>query len=237
MARSKKQAEISYLEEARRASSIFPHGELVPQEKPDFLLRAESGTIGIEITELCREKPRAEAASLSKVPDKAKTIYNRKVHAQTMDVSAVFSVQAESIKFNDLTTSLAEFVYRNRSSHRSVFTHPRDLPNGYYHIYIGNKLRNPMGRWHATRAFGVAQAAKELLQSCIAKKNLRLLEYRLSAPEVWLLVINDPFLGPGAVYTRPEDLAKWKFDFKFEKVLLFLREPIRGSQVIELQRA
>src|SRR6266446_4331356 len=85
---SKKALETHYMEEARRASSIFPQGELVSFEKPDFLLRTESGTIGIEETELCREDPRAEASRLSKVPAKAKAIYDRMVNAQTVDVSA-----------------------------------------------------------------------------------------------------------------------------------------------------
>jgi hypothetical protein len=50
----KKLAETRYVEEARCVSSIFPLGELVLQEKPDFLLRSDSETMGIEVTELCR---------------------------------------------------------------------------------------------------------------------------------------------------------------------------------------
>jgi hypothetical protein len=70
----KKELETHYLEEARRASAIFPAGKLEPHEKPDLLLKADHGKIGIEITELCREKPRAEAGRLAKVPGKAKAI-------------------------------------------------------------------------------------------------------------------------------------------------------------------
>jgi len=33
----KKRIEKRYMEEARRACSVFPKGELVPHEKPDFL--------------------------------------------------------------------------------------------------------------------------------------------------------------------------------------------------------
>ena len=52
------------MEEARRASTLFPAGGLEPYEKPDFLLFANPHTIGIEVTELCREEPRAEAGRL-----------------------------------------------------------------------------------------------------------------------------------------------------------------------------
>jgi len=159
-ANRKKRLETDYMEEARRASPIFPPGELVPQEKPDFLLRTESGTIGIEITELCREEPRAEAGRLSKVPDKAKAIYNGMANAQTVDVSAAFSEQAESVKSHDLTTSLAKFVYRKRENWGSSFTRTRDLPNGYCHVVIHAPLKHiyPTGHWHAVQLFDVVDS-------------------------------------------------------------------------------
>jgi hypothetical protein len=54
---------------------------------------------------------------------------------------------------------------------------------------------------------------------------------------VWLLIVNDQFLGAGEVYARRDHLAQWKFAYGFEKVLLFSREPGGGGEVIEVQRA
>ncbi|HXJ91626.1 MAG TPA: hypothetical protein VMT20_01950 [Terriglobia bacterium] len=71
----------------------------------------------------------------------------------------------------------------------------------------------------------------------IAEKNGRVKVYRLSATEVWLLIVNNRFLGPGEVYVRPDDLAQWKFPFDFDKVLMFLREADGTGEVIEIQRA
>jgi hypothetical protein len=113
-ANTKKRIETHYMEEARRASSVFPVGKLEPHEKPDFLLFADK-KIGIELTELCREEPRAEAGRLSKVPDKAQELYGRFPQAEPVDVSAAFW-HAESVAFNVLTKSLADFVYANRIS-------------------------------------------------------------------------------------------------------------------------
>lgn len=48
---------------------------------------------------------------------------------------------------------------------------------------------------------------KELLKTRIAEKNRRIADYRLVAPEVWLLIVNDQFLGPGDVYARPGKTA------------------------------
>jgi len=226
------------MEAARRASSIFPPGELVHQDKPDFLLHTEGGTIGIEVTELCREEPRAEAGRLARVPDKAKAFYSRMPDAQAVDVSAVFSEQVESLRVNDLTTSLAKFVYRNRKNLGSSYDQTRDLPIGYCYVAIHKPLEyvDPPGHWFAVRASDTALATRELLESRIREKNQRLPEYRLSAPRVWLLIVNDQFLGPGEVYARPEHLAVWEFAFDFEKVLLFSLEPGGGGEVIEIQR-
>ena len=58
--------------------------------------------------------------------------------------------------------------------------------------------------------------------------------YRIAASEIWLVIVNDQFLGAGEVYARPDHLAKWKFAFDFEEVLLFSREPGGGGEVIEL---
>jgi len=228
----KKELEAFYLEEARRASAIFPAGTLELHEKPDFLLHADRGKIGIEITELCREEPRAEGGRLAKVPEKAKAIYDRRPDARPVDV-IVWFWRAEAVSFTELKDSLSDFVYANRANVGKG--HYKGLPPGFNHIGIW-KSQGPEGLWQAGRAFDTVVAPRELLESRIAEKNVRVADYRLSAPEVWLLIINDQFLGPGEVYARPEHLAAWKFPFDFEKVLLFSREPGGTGEVIEIQR-
>jgi hypothetical protein len=57
-------------------SPIFPTGKLDPHERPDFLLVTDRGKIGIEVTELCRQEPRAEAGRPATVPGKAKAVYD-----------------------------------------------------------------------------------------------------------------------------------------------------------------
>jgi hypothetical protein len=228
----KKRIEAHYLEEALRASSIFPGGRADPHEKPDFLLFADTGKIGIEVTELCREAPRAEAGRLSNVPDKAKKLYDRLPLAQAVDVSIAFW-RAENVVFKGLTKSLADFVYENRANKGAGFE--RNLPQGYCHIGIHEPL-SAGGRWHGVRAFDTIVAPKELLEARIAEKNGRVPDYKLAAPEVCLLIVNDQFLGPGEVYARPDHLAQWKFPFDFDKVLLFSREPGGTGEVIEIQQ-
>jgi hypothetical protein len=232
----KKDLEIAYIEEARRASTIFPSGNLVPHEIPDALLHSDGETIGIEETGLCEEDPRAEAGRLSKIPDKAKAAYGRMADAPNINVSAVFSRDAANLGVNELVTSLAQFVHLNRHRRGSDFDDIAELPKGYSRVGV-HEPNTQDGHWYALRAYGVGFNVKDLIESRIAEKNQRVPDYRLAAPKVWLLITNDQFPGPGQVFVSPEQLAEWKFDFVFDKVLLFLRQAGGTGDVIELHQA
>lgn len=230
----KKRRERRYLDEARRASPIFPPGEVVPRECPDFML----GTLGIEMTELCRKEPRAEGARLGKVAAKAKLLYQRRSGAKPVDVSHAFSHHAHDLHVDDLAGSLADFVYEHRDSNANFSWDGHEaLPEGYCDIGVFDAL-DPVGggRWIYIRAFSAALAPKELIESRIAEKNERVRDYRSVASEIWLVIVNDEFLGPGEVRVRPDLLAQWTFASSFDKVLLFARQPGGSGEVIELRR-
>ncbi len=126
-ANNKKWVETVYVEEACHASTLFPVGRLEPQEIPDFVLFTEHRKIGIEVTELCREAPRAETGHLSK----SRTGPVRSTsgpQAEPVDVNAAFW-RAESVHFNALTKSLADFVYANRTAKGTGFK--TNLPKGF----------------------------------------------------------------------------------------------------------
>jgi hypothetical protein len=73
-----------------------------------------------------------------------------------------------------------------------------------------------------------------MIAARIAEKNARVPVYRQAAPQSWLLIVNDLFLGPGEVCVREDDLARWRFDF--DRVLLFARQPGGGGEVFDLRR-
>lgn len=233
----KKRVEAHYLEEARRASSIFPCGEAVPNEPLDFLLPGAAGTLGIEMTELCRQLERHEGARLGYVAPKAKRFYNKRPDTKPVSVSPAFSHHADGMSVDELAISLADFVYEHRDGGSFSWNQPEGLPKGYCHIGVFEPVEwEHEGEWRYFRAFATTLAPKELLEARIAEKNLRLGEYRKIASEVWLLMINDLFIGPGEVCLRLGDLAQWTFDFAFDKVLLFERQPGGSGKVIELRR-
>jgi len=233
----KKRIESQYTEEARRASPLIPPGELVPQESPDFLLHADGRIVGIEVTELCRGQQRAEGGKLSNVADRARDLYSRFADASPIDVSAAFAPDTENVGLHQLTKGLANFVHAKRPNHGCSFDwNDCDLPEGYCYVAI-HPARQPIGHWRTIKCFHKTLALREFIESCIVEKNRRLPDYRRKAGEVWLLIVNNQFLGAGEIYGWPDHLAQWRFAFDFEKVLLFSRDLGGGGEVIELQRA
>jgi hypothetical protein len=220
---------------ASRISQVSGGLNTTSQTSPDFLLRADGRTIGIEVTELCREAPRAEGGKLSKVAAAAKQRYDRLANAVPVEVSASFAPRIEDISFNRLVNGLADFVHAHRAEMGCFNWNDFELPEGYSYVAIHN-ARDGSGQWRTFKAFDTTLAPKELIEARIAEKLLRLPEYRKAAPENWLLIVNDRFLGAGEVYARADHVAQWKFAFDFEKVLMFLREPGGSGEVIEVQR-
>jgi hypothetical protein len=235
----KKRIERQYLDEARTASPVFPVGRYVESERPDFLLYADHRVVGIEVTELCRQASRTENGCLKRVIDNARREFERSADAQAVDVIVAFSPRAKERPSRELTRSLLDPV-RVRQTTESVSA---DWSNGsvglyergFLHVGVHSPLASK-NQWQGIRAFSTTVAPEELVRSCIEVKNARVSDYRASVDAVWLLIVNDQFLGPGEVYARHEDLTRWTFRFDFDKVLVFSRQPGGTGQVFELQR-
>jgi hypothetical protein len=234
----KKEKELDYLNEARRASSIFPRGEPVPNDPLDFLMPTGNGTLGIEVTELCHQGPRAEGARLGYVRPKAKQLYDKRPGAKPVFVNFAFSSDADDMGVDELAAGLAGFVIEHRDNCGSFSWHDDPLPKGYCLIAVLPPIASEVdGKWFYSRTSETELSQRELIEARIMEKNLRVPDYRKAASEVWLLIVNDLFLGPGEVCVHLEELAHWIFDFAFDKVLFFERQPGGSGKVIELTSA
>jgi hypothetical protein len=231
----KKRIERLYLDRARVACSLFPEGEPEPHEPLDFLF----GKLGIEITELCEQEQRAEGARLSHVVPKARKMYEAMAGAHPVFVHPGLSPEGETMHVDELVKGLAEFVFNHRDAHENFdWDRCDDMPKGFCVIGVHPPAEYaPDGHWMNSRAINVRPITQEMLATRIAEKNAKLSQYRKAASEVWLLLVNDLFLGPGEVTVRLDRLKQWTFDFDFEKVLFFECQPGGSGTVIELLRA
>jgi hypothetical protein len=234
-----KDLERYYLDEARLASALFPAVEPVAHERPDFLFHGSSRTLGIEVTELCREDEREEGARLGYVAPKAKLLYTKMAPGRPIRVSPVLSPRVGDMKVEVLASGLARFVYDHRDRKGAYDWNDRgnELPEGFAYIGIFEPLpHEPDGKWHYFRAGRTTLATREQFEKRISEKNARVSDYRKSASEVWLLIVNDLFLGPGEVAVRADDITTWSFDSDFDRVLLFERQPGGAGKVIDIRR-
>lgn len=231
----KKRIEIAYLEQARRASSIFPSGPIPPDhECPDFQFHTPTGTLGIELTLLCREEALAESGRLAKVTPRAQELYCQRPDAPPVHVYPVFHPRdAETLKSSELARSLAEFVYSHRREDASFEWN--EVPEGFYYIGV-HQADDCLNEWHWNRTGDTVIAPHDFVANRIAAKDRLLPTYRQRASELWLLLVNDGYLGVGELYVTSETLARWTFESNFDKVLLFDR-PLGGpGTVTELRR-
>jgi len=231
----KKRVEWAYVEEARRASSVIPDGNLVAHERPDFLLYADDRTIGIEVTELCRQNPRAEGAMLARVADRARHRYNALAPNDPVQVSASFAPRREEPRLSALVDGLVDFVWSHNAEDKCFNWNDHDLPEGYCYVAI-HPAQEHLAHWRTFGVFDTTLAPRELVAAQIAEKQARLPDYRNAVPENWLLLVNDRFLGAGEVYVREDQARQWEFAFDFERVFLFLRDPGGTGEVIEIRR-
>ena len=77
--------------------------------------RAASGTIGIEVTELCLERPRAEAGRIAKVAGKTQERYRQSPNSQQVDVGAAFRLNVEHVGSLQLVSGLVDFVLAHQN--------------------------------------------------------------------------------------------------------------------------
>src|SRR3954471_11398924 len=128
-----KELELHYFNEARAASSVFPTSEPIEDDPLDFVFERES--IGVEMSELCRQDERAEGARLGYVAARVKKFYRSLPDAQPVSVSPVFSRDAHGLSVSVLAKSLANFVHEHRNADRN-FSWKEGLPEGYLNIGV-----------------------------------------------------------------------------------------------------
>lgn len=228
-----KRIEGIYLGEARQLSSVFPAAELRPfKPYPDFV--TDDRSLGVEVTELCDPEGRSDGARLSLVVPRAKQLYNSKPDAPPLSVATAMSPHADDMRVDELVNSLVDFVYRHRHERGEI---PDErLPRGWCHI----ALHEPFGKqpadcaWPVSRAIHTVLGARELVDERITEKNARVADYRTQVATVWLLIVNNRYLGPGEIYLRPDVITNERFQFAFDKVLVFLRDTGGEGEIVEL---
>jgi hypothetical protein len=224
------------IEQARRASAVFPPGKLKPWERPDWLI--SSASLGIEVTEL----PAPTVASFSgpqlrdfywRVVRAAERRY-RELLGPPADVQVSFKNEWHSRRDPvSVAEAVACFVRSNYPlDGRVVILDPSNTET-WPDDLLSVRIIPQVGDWTVSAGNEIPLLSYHHLAGRIAEKNGRVKEYRRRLPpgwRLWLLVAT--MFDVLSTVSVPHEVIHWQFDFGFDKVWLY--DWMQG--VIELQR-
>jgi hypothetical protein len=235
---TKKDIEAWVLSAARIAGAPIPTGE-IRGEEPDFTFNAETGVLGLELTELLRPSgrnrgflPVAVEAFHQDVMQLAEKEYYRMPGAAPARVRSYFE-DAKGTKRakSHMARSLVEFVAANCMRANPVIGFSgRETPEGFGPLSIAAES----GAWWGGECGGITVSEiREQLASRINAKNKLLPKYRanLSNAAIWLLVYSGVAVSRSV--PMPYGIGEWTFPFDFERVFFF---SCLDNEVVEVQR-
>ncbi len=234
---TKKQREREDLEEFRALYSDFPLGEIIACEEPDFLIRTDTTTIGIELLEYNR-KERGSQSSLIRqkesfhesLADKAKAEFEGKhqVPLQVIFHGHGHLHSANDKQFDQLVRSAAELVASKIPGEVSgkIILGPDELADRHIgavvHVMSIRRLKpGTQGAWSFAEA-GPADLDSDELQREIATKESKVEKYLEQCSAVWLLIVTGGrHIATMAVLS--DNLKQHCFESHFERILVYNR--------------
>jgi hypothetical protein len=241
IALEKKALESRVIHAAQCAGFPLPTGELVEREEPDFEVRSDRGTVGIELSVVLPpprhasfNSPLAEEDFYEKAIRQAETEYSNIPGALPVTVSAYpWQTARERGKHRKMARELVAFVsaHAHEAKQVALFDRRDQLPEGYGVINI---VAEP-GRWDAggSGSFTVDHIYGELTER-ITAKNALVPAYRRNLPgsQIWLLLYCGAAVSDGIQI--PYGIEQWSTPFDFDCVFFF--SALSGS-VVEIGKA
>jgi hypothetical protein len=152
----------------------------------------------------------------------AKRLYSN-MPSEPANVLAYFSsaVTEERLDKAQLALSLAEFV-RDRIPFVEAPTLLERCPKGISVVRLEKPTLGVAADWTWGGGGRTIPLAWDHVDREIKKKNLKLANYHRYSLGTWLLLVVDMF-PVEATFEVPKEAAEWRFEFSFDKVLLFDR--------------
>jgi hypothetical protein len=230
---AKKVMERAYLQRFREHFADFPEGEVVPFERPDFLIKTQLRWIGIEVIEYHiqdsdegRGSPtRAREGTEDKVLRMASEQHQSKglpplavrVHWNTHQVF-------RSRRIQELAADLADLVQKHlpQPGHEAAIRHRRhsawrSLPQEVTSLSIDRRMNFSKNLWTSVRGAFVPTLTPPDLQQIIQTKEAKVPSYRQQCPEVWLLIVARGF-EPSTFGDLGPKVEGYLFESGFDRV-------------------
>jgi hypothetical protein len=226
-----KERERHYLERFKTTCSGFPAGTMRAHEKPDFLVEAVEGIVGIELTELYRSDseariPRQASEALrEQCIRQAETICSNDARSQ-LYVSVYFShwIHVRKSAIAALSARLAELVQSaNTDVDSSIVLENDGETNGFPEevdsIHIRKLPSALKGFWNAPSVGWVPDCSSEEIQEVIDKKSRRVIDYLRHCNSIWLVIVIDGFRISSS-FNLPKKIRNHHYRSDFDRTFI-----------------
>jgi hypothetical protein len=224
-----KRLERWYVAQLRTAVSDFPLGEVVPGESPDFIVRSDKRTVGIEVTAFhlppaAGERPHQEQQSLKdRVVDQARRLHTDAggpgLYVSVYFGDPVLITKRGAREFADAVASIVLETSVPASFDEPVMTVPwHRLPPGIVGISIRASIDGRDRLWSAHAGGWVAPVQPQHIEAVIQRKHGMLSVAKSKCSEVWLVIVNDDF-SKAAPVELTEAAARHSYEHAFDRLL------------------
>ncbi|HEY5346478.1 MAG TPA: hypothetical protein VIK62_09060 [Verrucomicrobiae bacterium] len=225
-----KQLELFYLNKFKESFSNFPHGNIFPDEKPDFLIKDANEIVGVEITGFYREtasktqRPLQQREGLrNRIIALAKSIYDGK-ELPSVYVTIQFDlnfycgkseVQRIAERFADLTEQSLSNLAEGKVW--KIY----DIQLKGVHSLSVEKREWQKSDWTAPLVSFLPTANPQQIQEILDEKNILCEVYRKKCNKIWLVIIMDRFKS-SSFSLIPEMVSEHFYTHNFDSAFLFL---------------
>ncbi len=229
---NKKQYERRFVDRLKTSIDDFPLGDIHDHERPDFLVRHEKNTLGIEVTRLFKKQPKigqilqANESERRTIVAMALQRFKRScvIH---LDVEVFFSESDIIPKFKrqKLSEQIAEIVLLNLPAPNNwtivnYDTSKLDLPHEISTIHIARFDVLKGDFWNVPAVGWVQEEFISELQDCINAKSLLISNYLANCDHCWLLILADAS-GESAFFESSRATADHEYQSDFERTYLY----------------
>lgn len=203
-------------------------------ENPDFLIKHDSGMLGIEHTQLFKRTkhpniPQALESFRKQIVDTAKKCCEKDVPPLFVNVWFYFNQTVPKNRKQEIkriSENLVNFVkkwhQKNPFKYYDSFSYPPELPNiaQIIIVHAGNgKNGLPYHHWTVEAPAVVQNLTTDKIQNCINEKNKRYGEYLKRCDECWLLIVFDLFKDSQSF--EVSSIIDKRFESKFDRIFFW----------------
>lgn len=198
-------------------------GELLSGEAPDFVLHMGQRRVGIEVSMLFRNEPIKEAARRERVVSEARKLAANDPRFDRLDIWVAFGDKEISTAKEGAAALIRQLDRHVPRAKFGTFEPERGAPFRQFTIWPSE---SGAGSWRAVPKSELAEAlTRDALEQAVARKDLKVGDYRYRCTEAWLLLVlplfpteDKPAFGQ---WTWPESGKEWRLNTGFNRVFVY----------------